>query len=132
MIEGHGRHSYRSCTTIFKHASWLGGQVVRTVIHGIHIKVGLVTYKLNQKLSYGARADSKFGALRASLGHADPWQLNYVGIGNENCGRPDYATNFAAFRSAITAVYPHMQVIANCDLSSLTAADLFDLHWCVM
>lgn len=28
-------------------------------------------------------ADSKWGAVRAAMGHPDPWALNYLAIGNE-------------------------------------------------
>jgi alpha-L-arabinofuranosidase len=28
-------------------------------------------------------ADSKWGSMRAAMGHADPWALNYLAIGNE-------------------------------------------------
>ena len=28
-------------------------------------------------------ADSKWGALRASMGHSQPWSMQYMGIGNE-------------------------------------------------
>lgn len=27
--------------------------------------------------------DTKWGALRAAMGHPEPWALNYIGIGNE-------------------------------------------------
>lgn len=31
--------------------------------------------------------DSRWGALRAAMGHPEPWQLNYMAIGNEvGCG----------------------------------------------
>lgn len=31
-------------------------------------------------------ADSKWGSVRAAMGHPEPWALNYLAIGNEVCG----------------------------------------------
>ena len=30
-------------------------------------------------------ADTPWGALRASMGHPEPWDLTYIGVGNEVC-----------------------------------------------
>lgn len=30
-------------------------------------------------------ADTTWGSLRASMGHPEPWDLTYIGIGNEVC-----------------------------------------------
>jgi alpha-L-arabinofuranosidase len=39
-----------------------------------------------------ARGDtnSTWGSVRASMGHPDTFQLNYMAIGNENCGMKFY------------------------------------------
>lgn len=34
--------------------------------------------------------DSKWGSLRASMGHPKPFDLKYVAIGNEDCGKKNY------------------------------------------
>ncbi|CAI8608833.1 unnamed protein product [Vicia faba] len=34
--------------------------------------------------------ESKWGSLRASMGHPKPFDLRYVGIGNEDCGKYNY------------------------------------------
>src|SRR4051812_32970437 len=60
---------------------------------------------------------SKYGKLRASLGHPKPWKLKYVEIGNEdNLG--DQGVSYAAYRfnmyyEAIHAKYPDMVVISS-------------------
>lgn len=61
--------------------------------------------------------DTEYGALRASVGHPEPWTLRYVEVGNEdnlNNGLPSYKSyRFKAFYDAIKAKYPDMVVIAS-------------------
>lgn len=61
--------------------------------------------------------DTKYGALRAKVGHPDPWKIKYVEVGNEdnlNSGLASYkAYRFPAFYKAITAKYPDIQVLAS-------------------
>ena len=33
------------------------------------------------------RADSRWGAARAAMGREAPWALDFLAIGNENCGK---------------------------------------------
>ncbi|PNX83572.1 alpha-L-arabinofuranosidase 1-like protein, partial [Trifolium pratense] len=33
---------------------------------------------------------SRWGSLRASMGHPQPFDLRYVGVGNEDCGKLNY------------------------------------------
>lgn len=63
---------------------------------------------------------STWGARRAALGHPEPFELNYVEVGNEDwlAGFPggwnsykDY--RFPLFYDAIHAAYPHIQVISS-------------------
>lgn len=65
-------------------------------------------------------ADSKWGAVRASLGHPEPFKLEFVEIGNEDwlAGAPegwesykDY--RFPMFLKAINEAYPDIEVIAS-------------------
>lgn len=44
-------------------------------------------------------SDSTWGKVRASLGHEDPFELRYIGIGNENEGE-DYYLRYQAFVDA--------------------------------
>lgn len=61
--------------------------------------------------------DTEYGALRASIGHPEPWTIRYVEIGNEdnlNNGLASYkAYRFQMFYDAIKAKYPDMTVIAS-------------------
>jgi alpha-N-arabinofuranosidase len=65
-------------------------------------------------------ADSTWGARRAELGHPEPFELNYVEIGNEDwlAGFPGGWNSYKEYRfplfyEAIRAAYPHIQVIAS-------------------
>ncbi|RDX83258.1 Alpha-L-arabinofuranosidase 1, partial [Mucuna pruriens] len=76
-------------------------------------------------------ATSKWGSLRASMGHPMPFNLKYVAIGNEDCGKKNYQGNYLKFFSAIKSVYPDIQIISNCDGSSRPLdhpADMYDYH----
>jgi alpha-N-arabinofuranosidase len=73
-------------------------------------------------------SNTTFGAMRANLGHEDPFTLEYMAIGNEDCGKPFYLENYNAFYKAIKSKYPQIQLIANCDISSQAAVDVYDYH----
>ena len=55
---------------------------------------------------------STWGAVRARNGHAEPFRLKYMEIGNENGGRA-YQERYALFYDAIKAKYPEMHLIAD-------------------
>ncbi|KAL9239571.1 hypothetical protein vseg_013880 [Gypsophila vaccaria] len=74
---------------------------------------------------------SKWGALRAKLGHPAPFSLKYMAIGNEDCGKPNYKENYVKFYKAVKKAYPDIKTISNCDASSKDLdhpADLYDYH----
>ncbi|KAK7286637.1 hypothetical protein RJT34_21776 [Clitoria ternatea] len=74
---------------------------------------------------------SKWGALRANMGHPRPFNLKYVAIGNEDCGKKNYRGNYLAFYTAIREAYPDIQLISNCDASTKPLdhpADIYDYH----
>ncbi|XP_061356004.1 alpha-L-arabinofuranosidase 1-like [Gastrolobium bilobum] len=80
-----------------------------------------------------ARGDptSKWGSIRADMGHPEPFDLKYVAVGNEDCGKKNYRGNYLKFYSAIKQAYPDIQIISNCDGSSKPLdhpADLYDYH----
>ncbi|KAI1375488.1 glycoside hydrolase family 51 protein [Hypoxylon crocopeplum] len=65
-------------------------------------------------------ADSKWGSVRAALGHPEPWTLRSVEIGNEDwlAGAPSGWETFKAYRfpmflDAINRTYPDIQVISS-------------------
>ncbi|KAH9602302.1 hypothetical protein KSS87_012980 [Heliosperma pusillum] len=80
-----------------------------------------------------ARGDpsSQWGSLRAAMGHPKPFDLKYIAIGNEDCGKQYYRANYLKFYDALKKAYPDIQAISNCDASSTPLdhpADLYDFH----
>lgn len=76
-------------------------------------------------------ADSKWGSVRAAMGHPEPFDLRYVAIGNEDCGKKNYRGNYLKFYYAIKRVYPDIKIISNCDGSSKPLdhpTDFYDFH----
>lgn len=57
-------------------------------------------------------SDTKWGSLRARMGHAEPFRLDYLEIGNENSG-PEYDRRFDMIREAVLERYPNMIIVAN-------------------
>ena len=62
---------------------------------------------------------TKYGALRAKYGHPEPFNIEYLEIGNEN-NQPDprqqsdhYYDRYEKFRQAIRAKYPNIKLIGN-------------------
>ncbi|NLY42535.1 MAG: hypothetical protein GX066_00870, partial [Clostridiaceae bacterium] len=55
-------------------------------------------------------ADSEWGSKRAAAGHPEPFNLKYIGIGNEDWGN-DFFTRFQMINDAIKAKYPDIQVV---------------------
>jgi alpha-N-arabinofuranosidase len=63
---------------------------------------------------------TKWGAVRASIGHPKPWTVKYVEIGNEDwlAGRPTAYDSYKEYRfkmflDAFNKKYPEIQVIAS-------------------
>jgi alpha-N-arabinofuranosidase len=54
---------------------------------------------------------SKWGKVRADMGHPEPFNMKMIGIGNEQWG-PQYIERYKVFAEAIKAKYPDMQLIA--------------------
>ena len=59
--------------------------------------------------------DTEWGAKRAANGHPEPFNLKYLGIGNENWPNLDagidFWSNFDAFYKAVKEVYPDITVV---------------------
>ena len=55
---------------------------------------------------------SKWGALRAEMGHPEPFNMKYIGVGNEQWG-PEYVERLAPFVKAIRAKYPEIKIIGD-------------------
>ncbi len=74
--------------------------------------------------------DTKWGAQRAQDGHAAPFPLHYVEIGNEDefDRSGSYDGRFAQFYRAIKQRYPDLQLIATTPVKSVTP-DVLDEHF---
>ncbi len=85
-------------------------------------------------------ADSFWGAKRAASGHPEPFNLKYLGIGNENWGREYYA-RFEVFQQEIRKKYPEIKLIIGAGVAyegpdhraawnqaESIGADIFDEH----
>ncbi|KAJ6134708.1 hypothetical protein N7523_001030 [Penicillium sp. IBT 18751x] len=90
----------------------LNGDAVPEADIGIYVQDAL-----NELEFLTGSVHTKYGALRAKYGHPDPWTIRYVEIGNEdnlNNGLSTYESyRFPAFHKAISAKYPHIQVLAS-------------------
>jgi alpha-N-arabinofuranosidase len=56
-------------------------------------------------------ATSTWGAKRAAAGHPAPFNLRYLGIGNEDKQMPEFRERFRLIYEAVHAKYPQLQVI---------------------
>lgn len=73
--------------------------------------------------------DSKWGAIRAEMGHTEPFNLKYLAIGNENWGN-EYFSRYAKFVKAIRDEYPDIKLITSSGPSS--DGPLYDYAWNVL
>ena len=67
-----------------------------------------------------------WGKLRAEMGHPAPFNLKFIGIGNEQWG-PEYPERLAVFVKAIRKAYPDMKVIGSSGPGS--EGEQFDYLW---
>jgi len=56
--------------------------------------------------------ETKWGKLRATMGHPEPFHLKMIGVGNENWG-PQYIERLEVFKKALNAKYPEIEIIAS-------------------
>lgn len=78
----------------------------------------------------GSKA-TRWGKVRASLGHLEPWNITYVEIGNEDNlvgGLPSYPCRFQRFSNAIKARYPWMIPVASTVEIELPPGAAGDFH----
>jgi alpha-L-arabinofuranosidase/regulation of enolase protein 1 (concanavalin A-like superfamily) len=69
---------------------------------------------------------TQWGAVRASLGHPEPFGLEYLGLGNEEVQR-EFLTNYPQFSQALREAYPDLTLISNSGQTS--AGAWFDELW---
>ncbi|MDE6562524.1 MAG: carbohydrate binding domain-containing protein [Muribaculaceae bacterium] len=56
-------------------------------------------------------ADSKWGKVRAEAGHPEPFNMKYLGIGNEDLISEAFKERFKMIRDAVNAKYPEITVV---------------------
>lgn len=56
--------------------------------------------------------DTTWGALRAEMGHPEPFNLKYLGIGNENWDQV-YWDRFDILYKAVKAAYPEIEIVSS-------------------
>lgn len=55
-------------------------------------------------------ADSRWGKIRTQLGHPAPFNMKFIGVGNEQWG-PQYIERYEAFAKAIKERYPDIKIV---------------------
>ena len=71
-------------------------------------------------------ASTKWGKLRTDMGHPQPFNLKFIGVGNEQWG-PDYIDRYKVFEKAIHAKYPNIKIISGSGPSP--DGDYFEYGW---
>jgi alpha-L-arabinofuranosidase len=68
-------------------------------------------------------ANSVWGKIRSQMGHPEPFNMKYLGIGNEQWG-PQYFERYALFEKSIKAKYPDVVLVSS--TGPQPDGDLFD------
>ncbi len=71
-------------------------------------------------------ADSRWGKVRAEMGHPEPFNMKYVGIGNEQWG-PEYVKRLEPFLKPVRTKYPNIKIIGSSGPNS--EGKEFDYLW---
>jgi alpha-N-arabinofuranosidase len=77
--------------------------------------------------------DTKWGEIRAQMGHPAPFNMKYLGIGNEQWG-PQYFERYRIFEKAIREKYPDIRLVSGTgpspdgDLFNYAQKILKDMH----
>lgn len=69
---------------------------------------------------------TKWGAVRAAMGHSKPFNLKMLGVGNEQWG-PQYVERYAAFAGVLKEKHPEIQLIAAAGPDP--SGERFDFLW---
>lgn len=73
--------------------------------------------------------DTHWGALRAEMGHPEPFGMKYIGVGNEQWG-PEYPERLQPFMAALRKAYPEIQIVGSSGPNS--EGEQFDFLWSEM
>lgn len=67
--------------------------------------------------------DSPWGKVRTAMGHPEPFNLKFIGVGNEQWG-PQYIERYKAFAAAIKSKYPDIILVSG--TGPFAEGELFD------
>jgi len=70
---------------------------------------------------------TKWGAIRAAAGHPEPFNLQFIGIGNEDKITPEFEQRFKMIYNAIKAKHPEITIIGT--VGPFHSGDDFDKGW---
>jgi len=70
--------------------------------------------------------NTKWGKIRAEMGHPKPFNMKYIGVGNEQWGE-DYIERYKVFEKAIHSKYPNIQIISGSGPSP--DGEFFEYGW---
>lgn len=62
-------------------------------------------------------ADSRWGSVRARMGHPEPFNLRYICLGNEEHDTPEVRERFPHFARALREAHPEIKIIGNSGLT---------------
>ncbi len=71
-------------------------------------------------------ADTKWGKLRASMGHTEPFNLKYIGVGNEQWDE-QYIERYKMFEKTLKSKHPEIRIVSGSGPSA--SGKYFDFAW---
>lgn len=74
-------------------------------------------------------ADSKWGKVRADAGHPEPFNLKYLGIGNEERISPEFEVRYKLMYNRIMEKYPEIQIVGTDGPGSHPGSSDFENGW---
>jgi alpha-L-arabinofuranosidase len=69
---------------------------------------------------------TRWGAVRAELGHPKPFGIEFIALGNEEID-PQFLANYPLFSQAIRERYPDIKII--CNSGQTASGTIFDRNW---
>ncbi|NJB72132.1 alpha-N-arabinofuranosidase [Saonia flava] len=70
--------------------------------------------------------DTQWGSVRNDMGHPEPFNMKYLGIGNEQWG-PEYFDRYKIFADIISEKYPNIVLVST--PGPFPEGDMFDYGW---
>lgn len=74
-------------------------------------------------------ASTKWGKVRAEAGHPEPFNLKYIGIGNEEKITPEFAERFKFIYNKIRKAYPNIIIVGTAGPGSHKGNPDYDNSW---